>query len=127
MPALILSIYTAIAAWLASFGTTIVGIITVLGLSYLAIKILMFFIFGVVLPLIFYNVMHYYAYDMIVWAMAKLSSFFNLSSINVAINITGFAGYIGQHLKVVEAISLTLSASLARFLMDFVPFMGGKR
>jgi len=126
MPALLISIFTAISGWLVTAGTSILSIISTIGLSFVAVKLLMLFLFGAVLPVVLYNLISYYMIDVLSWAMSFAVSFFPSGVLETTIQLTGFGGYIADKLNLVAAVSITISASIARFIMDMVPFMGGK-
>jgi hypothetical protein len=113
MVALIATIGGGIASLIAS-ATAKLSIET---LKLIAIKALVLFVVCVVLPIVLYNTMSDLLFDLINYAINYIAG----TSISPAtIELTGFAGYIGQHIGIQNIVAMYMTAVATRFQLSIL-------
>lgn len=105
---------------LALLGGILGGVLkflTVEGAKAILIRALLLTAMTLVLPVVLYNVFSLIVSETLEYA----SSYVGASGLTgVVIQLTGVAAWMGDHLKVVEAVSFLLSCSLCRFVISMV-------
>jgi len=107
-------------ALLSFCGSAIAKIFGDKVLSWVALKIVLGFLFIVVLPILFNNAL----YDIIETVMNFATSQAGGSSaINGQISMTGFAAWLVQMFRVAECVSVLVSALILRATLNMIPMI----
>ena len=118
-----------VGALVAIGGSIVTGLlggtarqITIEAVKMAAWRLLLAFLVWVALPIVLYNVLVDYLFDIMTWAMTQVVGTASMDS--VTIQITGMAGWIGSHLNLDQALAMILAAVATRFAISFIPFIG---
>lgn len=125
MPLFLAPIFSAVAAWFASAGSSIVALVTIEGLKFTAQKVFWMFMIMIVFPLILYNI----GVTLITNLIAVGIHFTELyagdpEGVPLILNLTGMGGWIAEKIMIPQALSTYLSAVGARFILSFIPLVG---
>ena len=114
-----------IIPFIISFATAIVTqfarVFTVESLKFLAWRAFILFIVFIALPIVFYNVATDLIFDLMSYAVSKISG---TAGSPVIVQLTGLAGWIGNQINIQSSISIIMSAVATRFALSFIPFWG---
>ena len=107
----------ALIAWAASI---IAKLFTDKVLGWIALKLLLVFLFTVVVPIVLNN----FLYDIIEIVMNfATSQAGGASSVNGAMNFTGFAAWLIDCFKLAETLAVLVSALALRLALSMIPFV----
>jgi hypothetical protein len=104
----------------AIISAAIANIINFLVKYHLATKIILSVLFITVLPIVLWNLI----YDLMSVVFSVVQSF--LPSYNLSLSLLGTACWFFHVLKLPEALSVVISASITRMVLSMIPFIGVK-
>lgn len=113
LPLVIVPLLTTIGAFVGRFLTDNL-------LKFAAYKLLLFTLITVIFPVVVKN--------LLTWLFNTLTSFvdtIDLGDIESSVlQLTGLAAYLAQHLNLVDAVTIILTALVIRFTLNLIPFIG---
>ena len=106
--------------FLSTIGSFFAKFLTDSLLKFVAYKMLYFTLLTVTLPIVIKN--------LITWLFNTLSSFVDDVDLgdldSVILQLTGLSAYLAQHLNLVDAITILLTATAIRFTLNLIPGIG---
>lgn len=122
--AVILSALGGIATFLSGLAGSVIANVTLQGVRFIATKALMYFLIGVALPVVLYNVFSSLIVDLISAGISvSHDQIGSVSGQSLGLSLTSLAGWLANQLYLPQCMSVYLSAVSARFAMSFIPFM----
>jgi hypothetical protein len=105
----------------ALISSAIANLINFLSKHYLATKILLSTLIITVLPIVLWNLL----YDLMSLIFSIIQSFLP-PDMKLSLQPLSFACWFFNVLKIPEALSVVISASVVRFVLSLIPFVGVK-
>jgi len=112
---------TAVLSWFLGAFTRLFSVVVT---NFLATKVIMGTLFIVILPIILNNVIHSLMES--VFSAVQTFAAAHSPTLQTAISFTGLAGYFLDHLGLISALTVVLSAVSLRFALSWIPFVGPK-
>jgi len=120
---LLAGLVTTIASWFGVISSGILGFISVQFLKWVAIKALVFFVLGVVLPVLLYNIITDIIVSLMDASMEQMTAVLADQSDSLVLSFTGLAGWVANQIYLPQAIAVILSAIAIKFLLGLIPFV----
>jgi hypothetical protein len=121
MVQLLVGFFTSIGGYFASTAAGVSSVITVMTLLAIARKALLYFLIGVVLPLVLYNLGTRFIVDIMEFAVTIAAGQVQGQNLNLSMQITGMAGWIANQIYLPQCLSIIFAAIAAKFAMGFIP------
>ena len=112
------SLFSVLTAW---FAGSFARLFTLLLNNFLAMKLVLGFIFVVILPIIINNAIYWLLDEIFVSVNQYVTGYeYTLEDVS----FTGLLGYFMVQLGIPDCLSVVLSAMALRFSMSWIPFVG---
>jgi hypothetical protein len=107
---------------ISSIGVAIARLFSFAAVQYVALKLLLFGIIMVVLPLVIMNVIEWWMVEILDYAEAFIAaSDISTDVQGFTIQMTGISAYLADRLQLPAAFGMVMSANIFRITLNFIP------